>query len=116
MRGGESYAVKSRAKRVLAAILITLGITSAGLLVNASPAAAVTQCVTPFIGWNSASGGCDNDGTMDTRLVLRCRVIGSQFEYNVYSAWYSRYTSWQATIFCFGGTARALYAWYEGRR
>lgn len=107
---------RTRARKALAAFLIVIGVASAGVLVSASPAAAATRCYTPVIGWNAASGGCDNDGTMDTRLVLRCRVIGSYFEYNVYSQWMSRYTSWWTTIYCYGGTARARYAWYEGRR
>ncbi len=108
--------LKSRIAKALIALLATIGLAGAGVLVSASPAAAATRCYTPVIGYNAASGGCDNDGTMDTRLVLRCRVIGSYFEYNVYSQWKSRYTSWVDTIFCFGGTARARYAWYEGRR
>lgn len=106
----------NRFMRMLAATLMALGITAGGVLATATPAAAVTRCYTPTIGWNAASGGCDNDGTMDTRLVLRCRVIGSYFEYNVYSAWKSRYTSWYDTIFCYGGTGRARSTWYEGRR
>lgn len=107
--------LKNRAIKGLIAGAVTLAMVGTGVLVGASPAAAATRCVSPFIGWNAASGGCDNDGTLDTRLVLTCQVIGSEYEYNVVSVWYSRYTSWQGTIFCYGGSARAMEAWYEGR-
>ena len=99
--------------RLLAATLVGATALTA-VTVAAEPASAAIRCQT-WKGFNTGSGGCDGDGTADMRLVIRCRVVGSYFEYNRYSGWFSRYTSWWTWLGC-GDQGRTRAVWVETRR
>lgn len=102
---------RMRAAIVTALAFITIG---AGLASVASPAQAQTRCYYSK-GLTVATGGCDNDGTYDTRMRIRCRVVGSYFEYDRYTVWHSRYTSWQGWVGC-SDTARVRAVYFDMRR
>lgn len=98
--------------------LLALGLTLVAALgvttVTAQPASAAIRCQT-WKGFSTGSGGCDGDGTADMRLAIRCRVVGSYYEYERRTNWYSRYTSWWGWLGC-GDQGRTRSVWIETRR
>lgn len=104
-----------RASKTIGALVAAGALVAGGVALPAPPASAVTVCrYSQFL--NISTGGCDGDMTPGyNRMVIKCRVVGSYFEYNRYSAWYHRYQSWATWLGC-GDQGRVRSTWFEYKR
>jgi len=61
--------------------------------------------------WTSSPSGSQQHPGRN-RIALECKVIDSDY-YWVKSAWHDRYRDWQDTVYCYGGTATAVYLTFD---
>jgi hypothetical protein len=86
---------------------------AAGGMIAVAPAADAAPYCTNTQGFNVSTGGCDGDMQPgNVRMAIVCRVVGSYYEYNVYSAWFSRSTCWQTWLGC-RDQGRVRVTWFQ---